>query len=257
MKKTQTLKNLPARKIRGLFFDLDETFSTQGKITAEAYQALWDLKKAGKILVPITGRPAGWCDHIARMWPVDAVIGENGAFYFMMKDGAMRQHYIAERGLKSQLAAIQEEILQKVPGAGIASDQNYREFDLAIDYCEDVPRLGQDKVDQIVAIFKKHGATTKVSSVHVNAWFGTYNKLTAAKIFAKNELGISLDKANADFAFCGDSPNDEPLFEYFVNSVGVANVQEFQDSLRHPPRFITPSRSGKGFCELAESLLTH
>ena len=32
----------------------------------------------GKLVIPITGRPAGWCDHIARMWPVDAVVGENG-----------------------------------------------------------------------------------------------------------------------------------------------------------------------------------
>ena len=29
-----------------------------------------------------TGLLAGWCDHIARMWPVDGVVGENGALYF-------------------------------------------------------------------------------------------------------------------------------------------------------------------------------
>ena len=69
-------------RIRGLLFDVDETLTTAGKLTAGAYAAMERLKRAGKLVVPITGRPAGWCDHIARMWPVDAVVGENGAFYF-------------------------------------------------------------------------------------------------------------------------------------------------------------------------------
>mgnify|MGYP000314140842 CR=1 FL=1 len=64
----------------GLLFDIDDTLTTDGRLTAEAYGALEALKRNGRIVVPITGRPAGWCDHIARMWPVDAVVGENGAF---------------------------------------------------------------------------------------------------------------------------------------------------------------------------------
>ena len=61
--------------------DIDDTLTTHGKLTAAAYAALERLQRAGKLVIPITGRPAGWCDHIARMWPVDAVVGENGAFY--------------------------------------------------------------------------------------------------------------------------------------------------------------------------------
>src|SRR5215510_288616 len=74
---------LPARKaVRGVLFDIDDTLTTEGQLTAEAYAALERLRAAGFLLVPLTGRPAGWCDHITRMWPVDAVFGENGAFYF-------------------------------------------------------------------------------------------------------------------------------------------------------------------------------
>ena len=70
------------RAVRGVFTDIDETLTTEGMLTSQAYDALERLHDAGFLCVPITGRPAGWCDHIARMWPVDAVVGENGAFYF-------------------------------------------------------------------------------------------------------------------------------------------------------------------------------
>lgn len=150
MRNPKSINQLDATDVIGIFFDIDDTLSTHGKITAEAYSAIWELKNAGKVLVSVTGRPAGWCDHIARMWPVDAVIGENGAFYFMIKDGKMIKNYVADESqrtiYKKKLAHISEEVLRDVPGAGIASDQDYREFDLAIDFCEDVKPLSQDGV---------------------------------------------------------------------------------------------------------------
>ena len=210
-------------------------------------------------MFPITGRPAGWCDHIARMWPVDAVVGENGAFYFMMKNGKMAKEYTADEGqrksCRQKLEHIRDEILREVPGAGIASDQGYREFDLAIDFCEDVKPLGQEDIDKIAAIFEKYGANKKISSIHVNGWFGGYDKLTTTKIFVHKELGLDLDKENEKFIFCGDSPNDEPMFEYFNKSVGVANVLNFKDRLKSFPKYITKKRSGAGFTELAKHLL--
>src|SRR5256885_4980132 len=81
------LAELDARGVKALLFDIDDTLTTEGKLTAQAYDALERLRRAGKITVPVTGRPAGWCDHIARMWPVDAVVGENGAFYFFYARG--------------------------------------------------------------------------------------------------------------------------------------------------------------------------
>lgn len=257
----EPVNKLNTSNIIGIFFDIDDTFSTDGKITPEAYSSMWALKNAGKIVAPITGRPAGWCDHMARMWPVDAVVGENGAFYFMMKDGKMVKNYTAnpaERAVyRRKLNDIKNEILKEVKGCGIASDQDYREFDLAIDFCEDVKPLPKEEIDRIVSIFEKYGACTKISSIHVNGWFGTYDKLTTTKIFVRKELGMDLDRENDKFIFCGDSPNDEPMFEYFQNSVGVANVADFKDRLKHLPKYITTKRSGAGFTELSNTLLTH
>jgi HAD superfamily hydrolase (TIGR01484 family) len=82
-----------ASRLRGLLFDIDDTLTTDGRLTAAAYAALERLKRAGRIVVAVTGRPAGWCDHIARMWPVDAVVGENGAFYFRHEDGRLHKRY--------------------------------------------------------------------------------------------------------------------------------------------------------------------
>ena len=255
----KSINELDAKDVVGIFFDIDDTFSTDGKITSDAYSALWNLKNAGKIVVPITGRPAGWCDHMARFWPVDAVIGENGAFYFIIKDGKMVKEYTAnttQRVMdKERLAHVRDEILEQVPAARVASDQDYREFDLAIDFGEDVDRLSDTEIDKIVETFGCYGANAKISSIHVNGWFGGYDKLTTAKKFVRKELGIDLDEENEKFVFCGDSPNDEPLFGYFKNSVGVQNVMEFENRLKTFPKYITNKPYGEGFAELVNRLI--
>ena len=247
--------------LRGVFADIDDTLTTEGRLTAEAYGALERLRRAGLLVVPITGRPAGWCDHIARMWPVDAVVGENGAFYFRYDPAArklVRRFMVddAERAeQRRRLDALRREILAAVPGAAVASDQHYREADLAIDFCEDVPRLPEAAVDRIVALFEAAGATAKVSSIHVNGWFGTYDKLSMTRIMLRECFGIDLDAARESFVFAGDSPNDAPMFAFFPHAVGVANVRDFTARLTAPPAYVTAARAGAGFAELAEALL--
>ena len=63
-----------------MLLDIDDTLTTDGRLTAAAYGALEKLSARGLRVIPVTGRPAGWCDMIARFWPVEAVVGENGAF---------------------------------------------------------------------------------------------------------------------------------------------------------------------------------
>ncbi|HJQ60730.1 MAG TPA: HAD-IIB family hydrolase [Vineibacter sp.] len=249
------------RRIRGVFTDIDETLSTDGRLTADAYAALETLKSAGLLVVPVTGRPAGWCDHIARMWPIDAVVGENGAFWMWLdrSAGRLRTRFVqsdAERAEgRRRLEAVRAQVLREVPGVGIASDQPYRLADLAVDYREDVPALPQSAIDRIVAIFETQGAQAKVSSIHVNGWFGVYDKLTTTKLMMHELFGVDLDAERANYVFAGDSPNDAPMFGYFPNAVGVANVREFGDRMPHLPRWVTASRSGRGFAELGEALL--
>lgn len=250
-----------ARAVRVVLTDIDDTITTEGSLTAAAYAALESLHRAGFLVVPVTGRPAGWCDHIARMWPVDAVVGENGAFYFRYDRSAkkMRQHFWAKpqelKQNRARLDGIEREVLAAVPGTALASDQAYRVADLAIDFREDVPPLPEAEVDRIVAIFERAGAQAKVSSIHVNGWFGAYDKLSMAKTLLADVFGLSWEQARESVVFAGDSPNDEPMFAAFPLSVGVANINAFAHRLKNKPAFITEGHSGEGFTELASLLL--
>jgi HAD superfamily hydrolase (TIGR01484 family) len=249
------------RRIRGVFTDIDDTLTTDGRLTTAAYGALERLSDAGFLCVPITGRPAGWCDHIARMWPVDAVVGENGAFYFRYdaeKRRMIRRFFFSRERREAdrrRLERIRERVLAEVPGSAVASDQLYREADLAIDFCEDVPRLPAAAIDAIVDIFRSEGATAKISSIHVNGWFGDYDKLTMTRLLLAECFGVDLDAEKERYVFVGDSPNDEPMFAYFPHAVGVANVGELADRLETPPAYLTGGRAGSGFTEVAEALL--
>ncbi|MEE8515327.1 MAG: HAD-IIB family hydrolase [Alphaproteobacteria bacterium] len=249
------------RTVRGVFVDIDETLTTDGNLTAAAYAALERLHVAGKLCVPITGRPAGWCDHIARMWPVDAVVGENGAFYFrydQAQNKLVKRFLLAPEARAANRARLDEigrRILAEVPGVAIASDQPYRDSDLAIDFREDVEPVPAEAVDRVVAIFEAEGATAKVSSIHVNGWIGTYDKLAMTRIMLDECFGIELDAEKQHFVFVGDSPNDAPMFAYFPHAVGVANVRDFAPRMAALPAYISAGKSGAGFAEIADFLL--
>ncbi|MEE8623184.1 MAG: HAD-IIB family hydrolase [Alphaproteobacteria bacterium] len=249
------------RRILGVFTDIDDTLTTGGRLTADAFTALERLHEAGLIVVPVTGRPAGWCDHIARMWPVDGVVGENGAFYFRYDREGRK---LIRRFLQSEseraanrrkLESLRERILEQVPGSAVAADQRYRDSDLAIDYCEDIERLDAAKVRRIIELFEEAGASAKVSSIHVNGWFGSYDKLAMTRVMMDECFDIDLDAEPERFVFVGDSPNDAPMFAHFPNGVGVANVLDFAAALPALPAYVTERRGGAGFAELAAALI--
>ncbi|KQR69972.1 HAD family hydrolase [Rhizobium sp. Leaf384] len=251
-----------ASRIRVIFADIDDTLTNDGRLPACAYDALERLTAAGIAVVPITGRPAGWCDMIARMWPVAGVVGENGAFYFAYDETMRRMRRVfavadqQRANDRERLQHIKQRILREVPGAALSADQLYREADLAIDVCEDIPPLAVSDVDRIKSIFEEEGAVAKVSSIHVNGWYGAYDKLTMARRFAADILGIDIDREQDAIVFVGDSPNDAPMFGFFPHACGVANVLQFEGRMEADPTYVTAARGGHGFVEVAEHLLT-
>jgi len=248
-------------KIRYVLSDIDDTLTLNGRLPAVVFAAMERLKNAGIRTIPITGRPAGWCDHIARMWPVDGLVGENGAFYFRYDD---RQRKMQRRYFKSEdqrntdrqkLEKLKLEILKKIPGCRVSADQAYREADLAIDYCEDIPPLTMKEVDNIVRLFENAGARAKISSIHVNGWFGEYDKLTMTRMLLDEVFKDDLEAVKEDVIFIGDSPNDVPMFQFFPHSVGVANILEFKGKIAYEPAWITRKAGGFGFSEMVDQLL--
>ncbi|MCX7978525.1 MAG: HAD-IIB family hydrolase [Bdellovibrionaceae bacterium] len=248
-------------KIEFLFTDIDDTLTDHGRLGPEAYSALWNLYEHGIQIIPVTGRPAGWCEMIARLWPVAGVIGENGGFYFRYHMGKMRRYFALSESeislYRKKLDLLRDSIPQKIPGAAIASDQFCRLMDLAIDFCEDVKPLPESAIDQIVSEFQSQGAQAKVSSIHVNGWFGSYDKLTTAKHFLLQEFNFQSDEEiRAKCAFIGDSPNDEPMFSFFRHSIAVANIKNWLPRLKSPPAFVCNKNGGAGFAEAAKILIS-
>lgn len=258
------LDSLPesvSRGLVGIFCDIDDTVTWEGRIVPAAFTALARAHSAGLRIVPVTGRPAGWVDHVARMWPVDGCVGENGGLWFSMEGGRMHRRFLQPAEVRAanreRLLALADDILAAVPGTALASDQPYRELDLAIDFCEDVPALDDAAIDAIVARFEAAGATCKVSSIHVNGWFGRFDKRDGCRRFVADRWDEDLD-ADADrWLYVGDSANDEPMFAAFPMSVGVANVRRFLPRMASGPTWITPSVGGHGLAELIDRVLTH
>lgn len=266
------------RNIIGVFTDIDDTLTTHGAITADALQALADLKAAGLYVIPITGRPVGWAEPLAASWPVDAVVVENGAVALKMVESSdfsiknpqigiqpayllptvlsklYQQDAVTRRNNLARMAQIAQQVLAQVPGAVLSRDHAGRETDLAFDYKE-FENLPPDTVQAIVAVLKQAGMQTTVSSIHVHGCFGRFDKWTGAQWIVRElyqrELAAELDK----WVFVGDSGNDQAMFQHFSHSVGVANIRQFESQLRYLPRYITPSERGAGFAEVAKLLL--
>ncbi|MBT4587179.1 MAG: HAD-IIB family hydrolase [Gammaproteobacteria bacterium] len=261
MDNISTMSKQQLNEVKIILTDIDDTLTTDGRLKSNAYSALENLSNSGFIVIPVTGRCAGWCDHIARMWPVNGVVGENGAFFFSYNHQSkkMQQTYCQTPKERKEnhlaLHEIKKTILKNVSGSALASDQDYRHTDLAIDFAEDVATLSSNKIKEIVTIAENAGAIAKVSSIHVNCWIGSHNKLSTSLTTLEQVFGVSNSNIQNEVLFIGDSPNDSMMFDYFNKSVGVANVMDFIKELDKPPKYITLNHSGEGFVELADSLL--
>jgi HAD superfamily hydrolase (TIGR01484 family) len=263
----QALQSFPATstsRIIGVLTDVDDTLTDAGRLRSQTLAAIEQLKASGRKVVAVTGGPAGWCDHFARCWPIDGVIGESGAFY-KVRDGAtgrLRTVYFdhaenrAEQAEKLQhMRAL---LIQRFADLRFASNQNHRECELAIDLHEDGPEMSPVTKADVIACLTEHGFRIGVSSIHINAWLGAYNKLEMTKRFFEQEYSESLEQVQRYWVFTGDSSNDGPMFAYFKHSVGVANVLAIQDVLsanNQLPAYVTQKKCSAGFRELVDHLL--
>jgi len=274
MKPIAEMTQAEAAGVRYVLMDIDDTLTTEGKLAAASYSALWSLREAGLKVIPVTGRPAGWCDCIARQWPVDAVIGENGALVFWeetQRSGLpVLKTFFHPNAVKNDhrvLKHIRQRALAEVPGLRDAKDQFARLFDIALDFAEEEPALSLSAAEQVRAIAVEAGAMAKISSIHVNVWMGNYDKLSMAETFlaehygwnpgAPDNAGLSLVLSHvlSTVLFVGDSPNDEPMFARFPLSCAVANISRYAKHITRFPAFVSSQECASGFAEIVHTLL--
>lgn len=245
-------------RVDGLVFDIDDTVTRDGRLERIAYDAMWRMREAGLRLVSVTGRPLGWADVVARHWPVDAAVGENGAGW-VWRDGAVVRegyfHSAEERVAQvALLERIRRRVAEELPEVALAPDQRARRCDLAFDVGEHV-QLPTETIDRIVALVEAEGARCPVSSVHAHVVPGAWDKPRGVVRAVREALAVDLEADRERWVFVGDSGNDAEAFAWFAQSVGVANVREHLHRLAQPPAWITQADRGEGFAELADALL--
>jgi HAD superfamily hydrolase (TIGR01484 family) len=242
-------------KLQGLIFDLDDTFLDHGELRAASYQALADLDSQGLTLIVATGRPAGWGEVLARMWPVAAVVTENGAIAHRRTAGKLacidalspseRLH------TRNSLEHIAADLEQRFPELGRTDDAHARISDITYDVGEyrSVPK---DVVAMAIEHARSLGARTTVSSVHLHITLDQHDKATGVLHVLRTQLGWDTTRARTRFGFIGDSGNDAPCFAAFSTSIAVSNMSG-RPSVT--PRFITRGARGAGFVEAARHIL--
>jgi len=248
---------LPAAGLRGVFSDIDDTLTHEGAVVPEAYAALIRARAAGLRVVLVTGRPAGWAEVLASLWPVDAAIAENGGIAYLRRGRRLERIYFAPGEPDAdalRLAALADDILRTFPFARRSDDCTLRITDVAFDIGETL-QLAAAEIAALTARCRELGARTLVSSVHAHACFHAADKAQMSARVASVLWGESQAEVAQHYAFVGDSPNDQAAFSFFTASIGVANVARYAAELRPPPRYVTPSPNGRGFAEAIDAIL--
>lgn len=245
-------------QVVGLMTDIDDTLTRDGAIEPVALQALHALRAAGVPVIAITGRPHGWSLPFAAQWPLAALVAENGAVALIPDGrGGVHTEFAQDEATRSanaqRLRAVAAQVLRAVPGATLASDSPGRLTDIAIDHSE-FHHLDADAIARVLALMRGAGMVATVSSIHVNGWFGTHDKYSGAQWMLQRLFGRALDDELGRWVYVGDSTNDQPMFERFEHSVGVANLRRFAAQLQHWPTWITQHERGAGFAEVAAAL---
>lgn len=247
-----------ARALRGVLFDLDDTVLTHGLLERDAYAALWDLRDTGLRLVAVTGRPSGWGEVLARQWPIDGAVTENGAAHVVREgrgvavlvDGSKEE--VSAR--QARLDALVSEIACAFPDVRLSDDVHARRTDVTWDIGERAT-VERAVVDAIAARIVAAGARTTRSSVHLHATYERDDKASGAVRFLASRFGEDAGAALGRYAFCGDSGNDAACFAAFRTTFGVANVRAHLPALSVPPRWIASRERGAGFAEIARAIL--
>lgn len=257
----QSIRSLPAdaaRDLLGVCFDIDDTITRHGTLELSAYAALFQLAQAGLRLIAVTGRPLGFAEVAARMWPIAAAVGENGAGYATRAAHGIQLGYWDDEPTRArqavQLEAIRQRVGREMPHVQLSSDHWARRCDMAFDVGEEA-QLPRAEIDQLVAIIRAEGALATVSSVHAHAQLGQHDKALGVARAAHTLWGLSAEQVQRGFLFVGDSGNDAAAFAWFAHSAGVANVARFLDRLPVAPRYVADAEYGAGFAEIAHELL--
>jgi len=255
MRPIAKLDEVIARRLCGVLFDLDDTLLDQGRLTELAYGALHRLSEAGLTLLAVTGRPAGYGEVLVPQWPIAGLVAENGANAVLRDDGKLKlideaspeERLERHRRLQS-LASEMQRRFALVP----AADVHLRRCDFTFDIGEHEV-VDDALVAKAAAFARASGAMSVRSTVHLHITYDGSDKASGTLRVLSRCFGYDPTFARDQFAFVGDSENDEAAFAAFHTSIAVANLRGRPTVL---PQFVTRAPRGQGFAEFAQRLIT-
>lgn len=240
-------------RCRVIATDMDGTLTQQGKFTPALLQALEELAAAGIQVIIVTGRSAGWVSGLATYLPVAGAIAENGGvFYPTNRETPVALTPLANLAIhRQQLAQTFQKLQSEFPQIRESADNRFR----VTDWTFDVQGLKLSQIRRLAALCQQldWGFTYSNVQCHIKP-LGQDKAIGLLQVLRQHFPEFT----SKQVLTVGDSPNDESLFNqcYFPVSVGVANVLDYANQLTYQPTYITTSAEGKGFCELAQYILS-
>jgi hypothetical protein len=256
MRPISALSAAEAARLRGVAFDLDDTLLDHGRLREETYSTLFRLVDAGLDLYGVTGRPAGWAEVLARLFPVRAVVAENGAVFCARRGDRVvlvdSVEAVTRRERDARLVSLLDEFRARFPDFEPADDVRARVSDRTFDIGE-YRQVGARRVEEASAFLRAQGARVFVSSVHLHATFDYADKASGAVRLLAADSGLDATAVRHAYAYLGDSENDASCFAAFSVSIGVANLRGKATLL---PRYVTSAPMGSGVVEAAGVILS-
>ncbi len=238
-------------RIKYIISDVDDTITHDGKLLPLVLDAIYRAKMSGRTIILVTGGSVGWSDAYIRQWPVDAVIAESGAVMLCHdRDGGITS-LINPAIDRDGVLKKRRELMEYTAPYPFSSDQCARVFDIAYDK----KKMSSAEIRTLRNILTIYGASWGESSIHINAWFGDYDKKSALRHFATQALGIREEEYLEGGIYLGDSLNDQSLFGYIPMSIGMHTVEDNRTLFSVLPLYITTGTSGEGWVETVNCLL--
>lgn len=244
------------RDVRIVLADMDDTLVHNGRLAASTLDALERLQSAGIKTIPVTAAPAGWCDQMARTWPVEGVIGENGGFFFRFSQATgvltrMFWHDEHERpSIRNLLVEIGREVQRRVPSVEYAEDSPFRLTSIAFTRPQ-----GRKHVQDIMGAIQMSGANASANNLWILAWLGSYDMLGMSERVLRQCFDINISKHPREVLYIGDSIHAAAMFGSFQHSVGGSTVRRYLPEIGKWPRWIASEPGGSGFVEVADVML--
>lgn len=234
-----------------IFSDFDGTLTDRGLIGPDLFEVFELSHRLSADFVVVTGRPLSWSHFLMSHTPMIASISEGGGVLTIRDGRRFKDIYLCSKDEIQKLSEVTKIIFEQVPGFYLSDDSTGRVTDRAIEL--DYLHSGYNE-KKIKEILDHHKLNYSKSNVHLNYWVGDISKKNAIEYFLNNHIRISKD----DCYYFGDSLNDQSVFGWLENSVGVSNISRVLPILKHRPRTIlqgTKNREVFGVKNYLKSLL--